>query len=134
MNGVAAGGLSVLVSSHIVTDLERVCDYLILLAGAQVQLAGDIEAIVQRHKLLVGPARDTSAVAHLHRVIQERRAERTTTLLVETAGPIFDPTWDVRDVTLEQVILGYLAAGRVGLELERTVLAPAGVSTIEEGQ
>src|SRR5262249_31763595 len=58
MNEATTSGLTVLLSSHILSDLERVCDYLIILAAARVQLAGDIEEIVHAHKRLVGPRAD----------------------------------------------------------------------------
>jgi ABC-type multidrug transport system ATPase subunit len=48
-------------SSHLVSDLERVCDHLILLAGSRVQLAGDIDTLLAEHKVLVGPGNDTAA-------------------------------------------------------------------------
>jgi ABC-2 type transport system ATP-binding protein len=56
----AAGHLTVVLSSHLVTDLERVCDHLILLAGSRVQLAGDIDTLLAEHKVLVGPGNDTA--------------------------------------------------------------------------
>jgi ABC-2 type transport system ATP-binding protein len=133
MNGVTAEGLTVLISSHIVADLERVCDYLILLSASRVQLAGDIEEIVQHHKLLVGPAREVSSVAHLHHIVQERRAERQTMLLVRTNGPVFDPSWEVRDVTLEQVILAYLDQGRNDLHTNTAYLGSRNEESVEEG-
>jgi ABC-2 type transport system ATP-binding protein len=51
----AAGGLTVMLSSHLVTDLERVCDHLILLAGSRVQLCGDVDALLAEHKVAGGP-------------------------------------------------------------------------------
>jgi ABC-2 type transport system ATP-binding protein len=51
----AAGGLTVMLSSHLVTDLERVCDHLILLAGSRVQLCGDVDALLAEHKVAAGP-------------------------------------------------------------------------------
>ena len=47
----AAGRLTVVLSSHLVTDLERVCDHLILLAGSRVQLAGDIDALLAEQRV-----------------------------------------------------------------------------------
>ncbi len=110
MEAAAEDGLTVLLSSHIIADLERVCDYLIIMCASQVYLAGDIDEIVQTHKLLVGPRRDptTEAIAHAHRVIQERHTERQTLLLAHTTGPIFDPSWEVRAVALEDIVLAYL--------------------------
>jgi len=110
MEASAEHGLAVLLSSHIIADLERVCDYLIILCASQVQLVGDIDEIVQAHKLLVGPRRDLAgeATAHVHRVIQERHTARQTLLAVRTTGPLYDPSWEVRDMALEDIVLAYL--------------------------
>ena len=62
----AAGGLTVVLSSHLVTDLERVCDHLILLAGSRVQLCGDIDTLLAQHKVLVGPRKDTAPIERAH--------------------------------------------------------------------
>src|SRR6266581_2388258 len=70
MGATAEDGLTVLLSSHIITDLERVCDYMILLSASQVQLAAPIEDIVAEHRVLSGPRSDPSAVERLHSVIQ----------------------------------------------------------------
>ncbi|HEX9414214.1 MAG TPA: ABC transporter ATP-binding protein [Ktedonobacterales bacterium] len=108
MDATAEAGLTVLLSSHIITDLERVCDYLIILSSAHVQLAGDIDEIVRSHKLLVGPRADPAAVASVHNVIEASHTERQTSLLVRLNGHLFDPSWEVREVTLEDIVLAYL--------------------------
>lgn len=105
---VADTGMAVMLSSHIIADLERVCDSIIILSHAQVQLAGEIEPIVARHKLLVGPRTSADGVAHLHNVVQAAHGERQTSLLVRTNGHVWDPTWQISDVTLEEIVLGYL--------------------------
>ena len=46
-----AGRLTVVLSSHLVTDLERVCDHLILLAGSRVQLTGDIDTLLAEQRV-----------------------------------------------------------------------------------
>ena len=109
MSATAEDGLTVLLSSHIITDLERVCDYLIILSASRVQLAGDIEEIVRFHKWLVGPRTDPAAVASIHNVVEERHTERQTTLLVRVNGHLFDPSWEVRDATLEDIVLAYMS-------------------------
>jgi ABC-2 type transport system ATP-binding protein len=111
MEAVAEGGLTVLLSSHIVTDLERVCDYMILLAGAEVQLAASIEDIIAQHRVLSGPRSDSSAVARVHSVIRESHTERQTTLVVRANGHLYDPRWQVDEVGLEDVVLAYLGRG-----------------------
>ena len=108
MDAVAENGLTVLLSSHIIGDLERVCDYLIILSASHVQLAGDMQEIAQTHKRLIGPRQDEAAVASVHTVIEASHTARQTTLLVRTNGPVFDPSWDVQDVSLEDIVLAYL--------------------------
>jgi ABC-2 type transport system ATP-binding protein len=124
MDATAADGLTVLLSSHIISDLERVCDYLIILSAARVQLAGDIEEIVRTHKRLVGPRTDPTAVASLHNVVEARHTPRQTSLLVRVNGHLFDPSWEQQDVTLEDVVLAYLGQSAAGARaqpaLERT--------------
>ena len=109
MGATAEDGLTVLLSSHIITDLERICDYLIILSASRVQLAGDIGEIVRLHKWLVGPRTDPAAVASIHNVVEERHTERQTTLLVRVNGHLFDPSWEVRDATLEDIVLAYMS-------------------------
>jgi ABC-2 type transport system ATP-binding protein len=109
MEAAAESGLTVLLSSHIVADLERVCDYLIILSASHVQLTGDIDRLVETHKLLVSTRRDSAAITHIHNVIQERHTDRQTTLLVRTNGHIWDPSWEVHDLPLEDIVLAYLS-------------------------
>jgi ABC-2 type transport system ATP-binding protein len=109
-----AEGLTVLLSSHIIGDLELVCNYLIILSASRVQLAGDIAALGGKHKLLVGPRVEAAAVAHDQRVIQTSHAGPRTTLLVHTNGHAAPHSWTAHDVPLEELVLAYL--GRQGKE------------------
>jgi ABC-2 type transport system ATP-binding protein len=108
MDAAAEDGLSILLSSHILADLERVCDVLVILAGGMVQLAGGIDRIVASHKLLTGPRSDPAAVERVHNVVRAHDTERQTSLLVRTNGHLFDAFWQVTDVALEEIVLGYL--------------------------
>jgi ABC-2 type transport system ATP-binding protein len=107
----AAGGLTVVLSSHLITDLERVCDHLILLAGSRVQLCGDIDALLAEHKVLVGPRKDTAPIERTHTVVQAVTTPRQSTLLVRLNGPVADPAYQAEDVTLEELVLAYMGAG-----------------------
>jgi ABC-2 type transport system ATP-binding protein len=109
VSAVAESQMTVVLSSHLITDLERVCDYLIVLNRGHVQVAGDIEDILETHRVLIGPARDTSQVAGVGQIISSSNSERQSTLLVRTAGPIGDPTWDSLELSLEDIVLAYLA-------------------------
>jgi ABC-2 type transport system ATP-binding protein len=102
--------LTVLLSSHILSDLERVCDHIVVLSRAQVQLTGDIDDVVGSHRLLVGPRCDDGQLRHVGAVVRESHTERQSTLLVRTNGHIYDARWSVNDVGLEEIVLAYLAS------------------------
>jgi ABC-2 type transport system ATP-binding protein len=109
MEGVADGGLTVVLSSHLIGDLERVCDHLVVLSAARTQLVGGIEELLATHRVLTGPRRDVAAGAGgVAAVVQQAHTERQSTLLVRTDGPVLDPAWSVAEVGLEELVLGYL--------------------------
>jgi ABC-2 type transport system ATP-binding protein len=122
---VADQQLSVLLSSHLVGDLERVCDYLIVLVASRVQLAGDVDHLLATHHRLTGPRRDTAAPwpAGWH-IISESHTGRQTTLIVRTDSGIRDPAWTVDTVSMEDLVLAYMSPATAGhgrrLALETT--------------
>jgi ABC-2 type transport system ATP-binding protein len=107
MGSVADSGTTVLLSSHILADLERACDFLVVLQAGKVQLAGDVDDIVAEHRQLVGP-RDLP-LDGVGTVVRARHTDRQSTLLVRTDGSVRDPSWTVHELTLEDLILAYLA-------------------------
>ena len=108
MEAVAETGMTVILSSHIVSELERVCDHLVTLADSRTQLAGPIDEIVASHRVLTGPRSDAASVARVHDVIRESHTERQTTLLVRANGHVFDSCWEQHEVDLEEIVLAYL--------------------------
>ncbi len=104
----AGGGLTVLLSSHLLSDLERICDHLVLLAGSRVQLCGDVDALLAEHQILVGPRKDTTAIERDHTLVHAVRTPRQTTLLIRRNGPVIDPAFETADVSLEELVLGYM--------------------------
>lgn len=108
MEAVAETGMTVILSSHIVSELERVCDYLVTLANSRTELAGSIAEIVASHRLLTGPRSDAASVARIHNVIRESHTERQTTLLVRANGHVYDSCWEQHEVDLEEIVLAYL--------------------------
>ena len=107
-DAVAAGGLTVVLSSHLVADAERVCDHIIMLAVSRVRLYGDIDTVLAEHQILVGPRKDTSAIERDHRVVQVTRTPRQVTMFVRRCGPVIDPAFQASDVSLEEVVLAYM--------------------------
>jgi ABC-2 type transport system ATP-binding protein len=110
LQAVTESGITVVLSSHIVADLERVCDRLIILANGRTQLVGPIEEILAAHRLLTGPRRDAASVARIHEVVRESHTERQTTLLVRARGHVYDAGWEMHEVDLEEIVLAYLGA------------------------
>jgi len=112
----------VVLSSHLVADLERVCDHLIVLVGSRVWVAGPIEDLLATHHLLTGPRRDPSTLPAGQQVISASHTDVQTTLLVRTRVPVLDPSWTVSEVGLEDLVLTYMSQARGGrrpLEVQR---------------
>jgi len=108
MEAVAEAELSVVLSSHIVSELELTCDYLIILAEGQIQVAGEIEGLVAGHRVLIGP-RQGLEVESDQSVVRSTHTERQTTLLVRSDGRPPGPGWEEHQVSLEDIVLAYLA-------------------------
>ena len=124
MEFVAGHEASVVLSSHLVADLERVCDYLIVLAAARVQLAGEVDDLLATHHRLTGPRRDPATLPAGQQVIEASNTDRQSTMIVRTSEPIHDPAWTVEQLSMEDLVLAYMAAGatvgrRPALEVQR---------------
>ena len=112
MEVVAVQGVSVVLSSHLVADLERVCDYLVVLAASHVQVAGEVSTLLASHHRLSGPRRDPRTLPANQVIVEESHTDKQSTLLVRTDEPILDPAWTVRPVTLEDLVLAYMSQAR----------------------
>ena len=108
MEVVAEHGVSVVLSSHLVADLERVCDYLVVLVDSRIQVAGEIDQLLASHHRLIGPRRDPNTLPANQEVIEAIHADRQSTLIVRTNDPIHDPAWTVEPVGLEDLVLAYM--------------------------
>jgi ABC-2 type transport system ATP-binding protein len=104
-----AGGMSVVLSSHVLAELERVADYLILMSGGRVRVADEVDHLLSTHRILTGPAAEADRPAWLT-VVHERRAEAQAHLLVRTGDPTdpVPPGWEAHPVGLEELVLAYL--------------------------
>jgi ABC-2 type transport system ATP-binding protein len=112
MEIVAAHGVTVVLSSHLVADLERVCDHLIVLVASHVQLTGDVNELLASHHRLSGPRRDPGTLPANQEVIQASHTDKQSTLLVRTDEPILDPAWTVKPVTMDDLVLAYMSQAR----------------------
>jgi ABC-2 type transport system ATP-binding protein len=126
MEVVAEQETSVVLSSHLIADLERVCDYLVVLVGSRVQLAGDVSELLAAHRRLSGPRRDPGSLPSGQEVIEASHTDVQSSFLIRSDGPVLDPAWTVKPVTLDDLVLAYMSrarsaepARRPGLEVVR---------------
>jgi len=114
LTAMADDGVSVVLSSHVLTELERVADYLILLSQGRVQLAGEVDDLLASHRVLTGPAAEAGPATEAGRhagqpVVHARRGEAQAHLLVRaTADDPVPPGWEAHPVGLEELSLAYL--------------------------
>src|SRR5580704_10145963 len=106
----AGGELTVMLSSHLIADLERVSDHLILVSSSHVQLCGEVDELLAEHTMLVGPVKDTAPLERTHHVVHAVRTPRQARLLVRLGGPVIDPAYEAEDISLEELVLGYMGA------------------------
>jgi ABC-2 type transport system ATP-binding protein len=127
MEVVAEQGSSVVLSSHLIADIERVCDYLVVLVASRVALAGEVSELLAVHHRLSGPRRDPGSLPAGQEVIEASHTDVQSTYLIRSDGPVLDPAWTVRPVTLDDLVLAYMSrardaattARRPGLEVVR---------------
>ncbi|HEU5001924.1 MAG TPA: ABC transporter ATP-binding protein [Actinomycetota bacterium] len=109
MAAVAEEGISVVLSSHVVAELQRVCDYLVVLNRGTVQLAGDVDELLVEHRILSGPAEGAASLPASLAVVSEQRTDRHATLLARTGAAVSPPPgWEVSSTNLEELVLAYL--------------------------
>ena len=108
LTAAADDGVSVLLSSHVLAELERVADYLILLSRGRVQVAGEVDDLLASHRVLTGPAAEADRYAE-RPVVHVRRAQAQAHLLVRAgADDPVPPGWEAHPVGLEELVLAYL--------------------------
>ncbi|MEU4555295.1 ABC-2 type transport system ATP-binding protein [Micromonospora violae] len=109
MELAAEQGMSIVMSSHLVADLERICDHLIVLVASQVRVAGDVDDLLATHHRLVGQRRDTADLGAGRTLVEQSHTEVQSTLVVRSTAPIVDPSWQVDRLDLEDIVLAYMS-------------------------
>jgi len=109
LTAAADDGVSVVLSSHVLAELERVADYLILLSAGRVQVAGEVDDLLASHRVLTGPSGEADRYASRLCVVHVRRGQAQAHLLVRASAkdPV-PPGWETHPVGLEELVLAYL--------------------------
>jgi ABC-2 type transport system ATP-binding protein len=111
VDAVAETAMTVVLSSHLVTDLERVCDHLLVLNAGRVQVFAETDQLLATHRILIGPGGPRRGmIAGVEHVVHATDAKRQSTLLVRTNAQALEPAWEQQAVSLEDLVLAYLAA------------------------
>ncbi|GAA1556277.1 ABC transporter ATP-binding protein [Dactylosporangium maewongense] len=110
MAEVAESGVTVVLSSHLLADVERTCEFLVLLSTSHVQLADDTETLLAQHRMVTGPRAAAPALTAAHTAVQADYTDRQASLIVRAHGPIDERVWTVRPVSLEELALAYMTA------------------------
>nr|WP_221474399.1 ABC transporter ATP-binding protein [Planomonospora venezuelensis] len=108
MEAVVEHEFSVVLSSHLVSDLERICDYLIVLVDSRVLVAGDVDRLLATHYRLTGPRRDPDRLPTDQHIVSARHTDRQSTYVIRTDAPIHDPAWTVSRLNLEDLVLAHM--------------------------
>ena len=109
MELTAEQGMSIVMSSHLVADLERVCDYLVVLVASQVRVAGDVDDLLAGHHRLVGQRRAGAVLESGQTLVEESHTDVQSTLVVRSTAPVVDPSWQVDKLDLEDIVLAYMS-------------------------
>jgi ABC-2 type transport system ATP-binding protein len=110
MTAMAEDGVSVVLSSHVLAELERVADYLILVSRGRVQVAGEVGELLARHRVLTGPTDEAERFMERPGVVHAWYDSGRPHVLVKTdesTDPV-PPGWEMHPVGLEELALSYL--------------------------
>ena len=114
MEEVAETGMSVVLSSHLIEDLERSCDYLVLMSRSRVQLSATTDDLLAVHQVLTGPRSHAEAITSTHTVVQASYTDRQANLLIHANRSLIDPAFTARPATLGELVLAYMSQPQIG--------------------
>ena len=111
MSEVAERGTSVVLSTHALSDIGSICDYLVIMSHSKVVLHDDLEFVVESHRFLGASSSSSPVLPEGVVVIDSRTSGRDVTHLVRLTMPFDDGAWHVTEPTLDEIIMAYLRLG-----------------------
>jgi ABC-2 type transport system ATP-binding protein len=129
MAEVVDTGITVVLSSHVIADIEDAADHLLLLAGGRLRLDGRIEDLLAEHRIAAGPASDCGWIT-AEALVETRTTGRQVTTMIRGRGPLIPAGWTQENPTLQELVLAYLRAGERSVPAE---MGPAEMGPAEKG-
>ena len=108
LDSATATGITVVLSSHLIGELARVCDHVVVIRDGQLRLAGELDVLLGEHHWVAGSPEATARMPAGVEVLSRSPHERHTTLLVRTREPLLNPALTTSPVDLEGLVLTYL--------------------------
>lgn len=109
LSHAADGQTTVFLSSHVLSELEPVCDHLVLLSNSRVRLATSVDDLLADHRVIIGPPLEPAPPGLVF--VGEQVAARQTSVLVKGRPSGLGPQWRVAEPSLDEILLAYLAEG-----------------------
>ncbi|TDB81947.1 ABC transporter ATP-binding protein [Micromonospora sp. KC721] len=107
-------GATAILSSHLLSDVEQVCDYLVVLCDSRIQVAGPVRKLLASHRRIAGHPATMAGVEVIW-------AEHGS-VLVRVGAAV--PVGNAEPVTLEELALAYMSRAA------RTVAAPRATAAV----
>jgi ABC-2 type transport system ATP-binding protein len=108
LRSVVDDNTTVVLSSHAISDLATICDYVIILSASRVYVADDLDYVLASHRLLMASSEQAPPLPPGVVIVSSRSSERQTSVLVRVEQPVTDPAWRVVEPTLEEIVIAYL--------------------------
>ncbi|MGW6912175.1 ABC transporter ATP-binding protein, partial [Streptomyces sp. NPDC054940] len=110
MTEAAERGTSIVLSSHVLSELEQTCDWVLVLRDGRIELSEDVDELRESHAVVTGHADQDDTLTEPHTVVRRSASGRQLTALIRQRGPLRGD-WHVERPKLEDILSGYLQAG-----------------------
>jgi ABC-2 type transport system ATP-binding protein len=107
MTSVATTSMSVIFSSHSIYELEKVCDYLILIIGGEVKLCDSLDRIIESHRMIACAPGELGDYSDIE-IIDRKLGTRFSTHLIRVKNLLSQSAFESHPSTLENIVLAYL--------------------------
>jgi ABC-2 type transport system ATP-binding protein len=113
METVAENHTGVVLSTHLISDLEFVCDHLVVLVSSRVRLAGEVDQVIAHHRIVCS-RREPGALPAGCEVVSAEHTDRQSTFVVRAEAPLPAGDWAAERLSMEDLVLTYMQAAESG--------------------